>query len=315
MSTKSNRNFEDNEKLPVIMAYGLDPSVDDADEWIEETIRMAKEVKQSSQEVRRCVFFLVWYDIHKLAGMSRVYMFKDIIKKSGLNRSTIYDYVNAALVETELNITQGVMSVDALVYLKEHASKEDWQDIFDNGMEAKRVDQEIQKSKKKKRSRYPRKAKAQNEYLTKEQVKDSIKNHNRQSRVDNGSNTEDSENSKTSNVVKINSPKSGKKRKSKLADWGSKFIDPLKDTKVEYVADDYEIDKKPPKTIVNIEKLKKKALGMSIKKKKKMLKVFSNPSLTYPERLAFRLSKKLEPDALEKLIKEIEKDIEEATDS
>jgi len=75
-------------------------------------------------------------------------LFKGIIKESGINRSTAYDYVNAAIVETKLNITQGVMSVDALVYLKQHAVIEDWKDIFDNGMENKEVLQDINKSKK-----------------------------------------------------------------------------------------------------------------------------------------------------------------------
>ena len=294
-----------NEKMPVFMEYGMQPSSEQgAIEWFEETVCQAKNLNSSTQELRRSLFFLVFYDIHMLIRSSRTYMFKDIVKKSGLNPSTIYDYVNAAMVEKELNLTQGVMSIDALVYLKEHASKEDWKVIFDNGIELKRAHQEIEKSNKK-RSRSSRNRKALNEYLTKKQVQDSIaslKKHNKQSQVDNASKVEVDGNS--------NSLKSNKKHNSKLEGWDNNPLQSYDDDVVYYYDDDDdEIHKKQLK-IAKTQKLKKQALGMAIEKKEKMLKVFLDPSSTYPERLAFRLSRRLDSETLNKLIEELKIDIE-----
>ncbi len=66
--------------------------------------------------LRRDVYLLVDRKVHEKANQIRMAFFKQI-KYKGINKNLVDDFVNAALVESHLNLMQGTVPLDVLLEL------------------------------------------------------------------------------------------------------------------------------------------------------------------------------------------------------
>ena len=95
------------------------------------TLDAIHKLDEDKQDVRRCFYDLICGDAYIPLGFkSEKKLFQTLCELSRLNRSTLYDYKNAALMEVELEIEHGLVSVDALTKLKENTTEESRKEIW-----------------------------------------------------------------------------------------------------------------------------------------------------------------------------------------
>jgi len=303
-------DISDIEQYPVCIGYGDRPDLIEGYRWREHTIEVGKSFVGKGVEFRRCVFFLIHYNVAEVTKVSEQDMFREIRYKSGLDKSTILDYVKAAKVESSLNITQGVMSVDALTYLAENANESDWKTIFDLGMrikeEASTLKIELAKNKKKRKSRF--KPKTPNDYLTKTQVNNAIREFNKLNKHTEYSEDQSSPNN---NIIPFNgisrktpsaaSNKLSYRKKKQASECGLMYS-----TDAELIK--FSLDEASKKCKAEkIKKAKARLFGLSLKQKNIVLDILCQNSIE--ERLCTFLLKKLKPDEVEQLIEDLSLDI------
>lgn len=105
--------------------------------------------------LRKDIYLLVHYKAHEKMGSSRRQFFAEInyrtIEKK-LNTNLICEFVNAALVESHLEIKNGEAPLDVLLSLRFKANKEDWENIYCNALYYKNVKiQELQQKQNNRR--------------------------------------------------------------------------------------------------------------------------------------------------------------------
>jgi hypothetical protein len=300
---------QDINKYPVTMEYGYHPDSSEGYRWLDHTIEVGKAFKYKRDEFRRCVFFLVLCNIAKVTDASENNMFSRIRLESGLDKSTIHDYVKAAKVESKLNITQGVMSIDALTYLAEHAAEEKWKPIFDLGMslkeEAFTLELEQDKGKKRKKNSSIRSNKT-NPYLTKSQLEDALRQHEKI--IDLVDNSKKSKPTKSSNVISIRDSKSKEKPNGKQPLKRKEFLKPKPERTPNQEQTKRSNEKQSPKSIdTKIDQAKTKLLKLSTSQKDCALNILLEPRVE--EKIAYFLLRQLKPEDLKQFIKELKNDI------
>ena len=87
---------------------------DQAYEFMDQVIEDSAKFKNYFNVLRRDVYLLVHYNVHKKVNKTRVSFFKQIMYQGG-NKNLINDFVNAALVESHLGLVQGAVSNHAKV--------------------------------------------------------------------------------------------------------------------------------------------------------------------------------------------------------
>ena len=80
--------------------------------------------------LRRDIYLLVNRKVHENMNFSRVFFFNQIKYKTKIHKDLIDDFVNAALVESHLDIIHGEASLEVLLALRFKANKEDWEEIY-----------------------------------------------------------------------------------------------------------------------------------------------------------------------------------------
>ncbi|MGY6275710.1 hypothetical protein [Methylomonas sp. MgM2] len=300
-SHKTNEYYDEehfSQILPVI-GYDLPPSNKaEAKYWVDHAINLGKAIKENHHEIRRVIFFLVYFEVYKKLGLDELELFEKIRRKSGLNKSTIYDYMNAAIVEVELDITQGVMSVDALTYLYHHTEEDERKDIFELGMETKKVAEEINKSSNKKKKKRSRNTKS-NEYLTKKQVVEAIEQYNKHDgelRIS----IDDSDQKK--HRPKGNTAKLNKEEAYDTSIYETPLV--ITSTKDKSTKD---LGTKRERPSQLIEAKKDKLFHLSIVRMKAALKILEHPKTE--GKIAYFLLRKLDKEEISKIITALKKEV------
>lgn len=104
--------------------------------------------------LRRDVYLLVHRKVHEKVNRTRAGFFEQI-KYKGINKNLINAFVNAALVESHLNLEQGRVPIDVLLELKLKANQEDWEAIYQFNVVSREL--MIDKLKQKQKIRHSKK--------------------------------------------------------------------------------------------------------------------------------------------------------------
>lgn len=101
-----------------------------ASEFMDVAIEDIEKFDNYFNVLRRDIYLLVNRKVHETMCSSRVEFFKQIKYKTKINKNLINDFVNAALVESHLDIIQGTVPLDVLLALRFKANKADWEEIY-----------------------------------------------------------------------------------------------------------------------------------------------------------------------------------------
>jgi hypothetical protein len=101
-----------------------------ASEFMDVAIEDIEKFDNYFNVLRRDIYLLVNKKVHETMNLSRVEFFKQIKYKTKINKNLINDFVNAALVESHLDIIQGTVPLDVLLALRFKANKADWEEIY-----------------------------------------------------------------------------------------------------------------------------------------------------------------------------------------
>jgi len=98
----------------------------------DETYVAIQKWDEQSINIRRCFYGLIRGDafVELKKFDSEKELFKELCNLSTLHRSTLYDYKNAALIEVELCLEHGRISVNALLELKKDTTEESRKEIW-----------------------------------------------------------------------------------------------------------------------------------------------------------------------------------------
>lgn len=96
-----------------------------------ETRNSIKRWDSETTFIKRNLYLLLRNESYVLLDFdSPISLLKDLAKNSEKHRSTLYDMLNAVLIELELSVKHGAMSTDALVELKKGTTEENRYEIF-----------------------------------------------------------------------------------------------------------------------------------------------------------------------------------------
>ncbi|PPD35836.1 MAG: hypothetical protein CTY19_01970 [Methylomonas sp.] len=129
-----------------------------ASEFLDDVIDVLEIFDNRFYELRADIFQLVHHNAHRAMNTTRQEFFKHLRAKTKLNKSLINDLVNAALVESYLNISSDQPSVEVLLAIKNKAHKEDWGPIYSHAKMKKDAKVQELKNKEKKHTRWRRRS-------------------------------------------------------------------------------------------------------------------------------------------------------------
>ncbi|MBD9354827.1 hypothetical protein [Methylomonas albis] len=124
----------------LIINRGVNLDLEQVEEWIKDTILDGVAIKTAMHDFRRDIYLLVYYNAHLGYNSDRVFIYSEIGRNPNISKKLICDLINAAIVESVLNLRQGSMEIEPLLALKHNAAIEDWNCIFDHASEYKFIE-------------------------------------------------------------------------------------------------------------------------------------------------------------------------------
>ena len=95
----------------------------DASKFVNYTVDRINVLVDVGTEIRKLIFFIVYWRLHESLKCTRNDLMNRLVPRDKVHRDTVHRYITAAILENDLNITNGLMAVDALVELN-RTSKE-----------------------------------------------------------------------------------------------------------------------------------------------------------------------------------------------